>query len=122
MKRTVCALSACLVLVLALTMSSPADAWAERRETSAWVEGGLGIGAVLATLPWGITKTICALGGTLTAGLAYVFTGFNARPARAVLQASLRGDYVITPKHLRGEAPLSFIGRDPQYEPYPYDD
>ena len=72
MKRTVCPLSACLVLILALTMSSPADAWAERRETNVWAESGLGIGAVVATLFWGTTKTICAIGGTLTAGLAYV--------------------------------------------------
>ena len=56
------------------------------------------------------------------AGLAYVLTGFNSRPARAVLQASLRGDYVVTPAHLTGKKPLSFVGRDPRYEPYPYDD
>ena len=120
MKRSVPALAACLVFALA--MSAPGEAFAERRETNVWAEGGLGIAAVVTTLFWGTTKTICALGGTLTAGLAYVFTGFNGRPARAVLQASLRGDYVVTPKHLRGEQPLSFIGRDPQYEPYPYDD
>lgn len=120
MKRTTYALSACLVL--ALTMSSPADAFADSRETNVWAEGGLGIASVAATIVWGIAKTTCALAGTVTAGLAYVFTGFNSRPARAVLQASLRGDYVVSPKHLRGEAPLSFIGRDPQYEPYPYDD
>lgn len=120
MKRTVCALSVCLIL--SLTLLSPAEAFAEDKETSAWAEAGLGVSAVVATFFWGTTKTICAVGGTLTAGLAYVFTGFNGRPARAVLQASLRGDYVITPKHLRGEEPLSFIGRDPQYEPYPYDD
>lgn len=119
MKRTLCVLSACLVL--SITFLSPDVAFAETKEESPWVEGGLGVASVVATLGWGTVKTICALGGSLTAGLAYVFTGFNSRPARAVLQASLRGDYVITPKHLRGEEPLSFIGRDPQYEPYPYD-
>lgn len=110
-----------MCLVLTLSVAAPLDAVAQDRETSAWAEGGLGVASVVSTLLWGTTKTICALGGSLTAGLAYVFTGFNSRPARAVLQASLRGDYVVTPKHLRGEEPLSFIGRDPQYEPYPYD-
>ena len=104
-----------------MALLSPGEASAQDRESSAWAEAGLGVASVVATLFWGTTKTICAVGGTLTAGFAYVFTGFNGRPARAVLQASLRGDYVITPKHLRGEEPLSFIGRDPQYEPYPYD-
>jgi hypothetical protein len=104
-----------------MTLLSPGDALAEDRESSAWAEAGLGVAALLSTVVWGTTKTICAVGGTLTAGLAYVFTGLNSRPARTVLQASLRGDYVVTPKHLRGEEPLSFIGRDPQYEPYPYD-
>jgi hypothetical protein len=29
---------------------------------------------------------------------------------------------VVTPAHLTGKKPLSFVGRDPRYEPYPYDD
>ncbi len=44
-----------------------------------------------------------------------------ARAARPILQASLRGNYVITPEHLRGREPLTFVGRDPRYEPYPYE-
>ena len=119
MKRTLCVLSTCLVL--SLTVLSPLDAFADE-ERSVWSEGGLGVASVVTSVFWGTAKTICAVGGTLTAGLAYLFTGFNRRPARAILQASLRGDYVITPEHLMGERTLTFIGRDPQYEPYPYDD
>jgi len=27
----------------------------------------------------------------------------------------VRGDYVVTPSHLRGERELEFLGRDPNY-------
>jgi hypothetical protein len=118
MKRITCLLAACLVI--SITTLSPADARAE--EQSAWVESGLGIGSVASTFLWGTAKTLFAVGGTLTGGLAYLFTGFNSRAARPIFQASLRGDYVVTPEHLRGRKPLSFIGRDPRYEPYPYEE
>ncbi|MBW2280524.1 MAG: hypothetical protein JRG76_00990 [Deltaproteobacteria bacterium] len=119
MKRSICVLSTCLVL--SLTALSPLDALAAE-ERGAWSEAGLGVASLVTSVFWGTAKTVCAVGGTLTAGFAYLFTGFNERPARAILQASLRGDYVITPNHLTGKQTLTFIGRDPQYEPHPYDD
>ena len=33
----------------------------------------------------------------------------------AVITPAVRGDYVVTPAHLRGERELEFIGRDPDY-------
>jgi len=117
MKRITCLLAACLVI--SITALSPGDARAA--EESAWVESGLGIGSVASTFLWGTAKTIVAVAGSATAGLAYLFTGFNSRAARPILQASLRGDYVVTPDHLRGLKPLTFVGRDPRYEPYPYE-
>jgi hypothetical protein len=32
-----------------------------------------------------------------------------------VITPSVRGDYVITPAVLRGERPLEFFGKDPEY-------
>jgi hypothetical protein len=33
----------------------------------------------------------------------------------AVISPAVRGDYVITPSHLRGEIPIEFIGRRRDY-------
>jgi hypothetical protein len=33
----------------------------------------------------------------------------------AVITPAVRGDYVVTPSHLRGEEHLEFIGRQPDY-------
>jgi len=32
-----------------------------------------------------------------------------------VINTSVRGDYVVTPSHLRGDRPLEFFGRDPEF-------
>jgi hypothetical protein len=34
---------------------------------------------------------------------------------KAVITPSVRGDYVVTPAHIRMEESLEFLGRDPQY-------
>ena len=93
MKRIICLLAACLVI--SVTTLSPDDARAA--EESAWVEGGLGIGSVASTFLWGTAKTVFAVGGTLTGGLAYQGGGLLptfvlvalAPTAAALLQAAL---------------------------------
>ena len=79
-----------------------------------------GLGAFLCTVPWGLVKTGYAVLGGVTGGLAFGLTGGRGDISRAIWQASLRGDYVVTPGNLTGERPLSFVGRDPQRDPYPY--
>ena len=115
MKSTVCVVASCLMVVVLL--AAPRQVVAE---SSVFTEGGMGIASVACTFVWGSAKSLFAVGGGATAGLAYLFTGFNSRAARPILQAALRGDYVVTPEHLRGEKALTFIGRDPQYDPYSY--
>ena len=34
--------------------------------------------------------------------------------AAPIFYASVRGDYVVTPSHLRLEEPLEFVGREPE--------
>ncbi len=77
-------------------------------------EAGMGAGAALASLIYGPAKLIYAGGGSLIAGLAWVFSGGDGAVASPILNAALRGDYVVTPAHLRGERPLEFVGRTPE--------
>jgi hypothetical protein len=106
-------------LALVASLSVPGDAWAEPR--SKWSEAGVGTGAVIATIFYSPAKLIVAVAGTLTAGLAYVLTGFDSQPSNRILNSSLRGDYTVTAANLRGEQPLTFIGRDPEADPYAFE-
>lgn len=81
---------------------------------SMWAEAGIGCGAVLANIIYSPAKVLYAAGGTIISGLAYVFSAGDTSVASPVLNASLRGDYVVTPEHLQGRSDLVFIGRTPR--------
>jgi hypothetical protein len=98
------ALAVCLVIG---TAASPAHADAPGREY------GIGAACVFANLVYAPAKFLYATGGALVAGAAYAFSGGDLDVARPIVDASLRGDYVITPEHLRGERPVEFVGRSP---------
>ena len=102
-----------LVLALGLGLASPAYA----QERPAGNEAGYGALAVLSSLAYAPVKLVYAGLGLIFAGGAYVLTGGDEETPRKLLQRSLRGDYIITPEHLRGERPVIFVGRDPVNEP-----
>ncbi len=74
---------------------------------------GLGIGSVLCSLVYGPLKLVYAGLGAVVAGGAWALAGGDAQVASPILNAAVRGDYVITPGHLEGTQPLEFVGRDP---------
>lgn len=75
---------------------------------------GLGVSSVLLTIPYGLIKVVMATMGGLVGGLTYTFSGFDDRAAQAVWYTSMRGTYVITPGHLRGEEAVRFFGLPPR--------
>jgi len=77
-------------------------------------EAGLGVAAGLISIVYAPAKVLYAAGGGLVAGLAYVLSAGDQDVTEPILTPSLRGDYVVTPAHLRGERPLEFIGREPE--------
>ena len=77
-------------------------------------EAGLGVAAGLISLLYAPAKVLYAAGGGLVAGLAYVVSAGDQQVTDPILTPALRGDYVITPAHLRGERQLEFIGRAPE--------
>jgi hypothetical protein len=108
----------CLLVASGCASTSSADSG--KTDRSAGAEFGLGAGAFICTIPWGILKILYAAGGAVTGSLAFALTGGRKDVARAIWQPSLRGDYVVTPDNLTGREPLSFVGRDPEEGPYPY--
>ncbi len=106
------------VLVLALCTAVPGAASAAQ---SAGSEFLYGTGAVVCSILWGPAKVIYGVLGATVGGLAWVLTGGRNDTARSIMQPALRGDYVVTPENLAGNRPISFVGRDPLTEPYPYE-
>jgi hypothetical protein len=74
---------------------------------------GLGIASFFSSLPYGAIKFAYATFGGIIGGFTYVLTAGNEKAARSVWDTSMRGTYVITPRHLKGEEPVRFFGVPP---------
>lgn len=81
----------------------------ETKETAS--QGGMGAAAGLTSVVYAPLKVAYAAGGSVVAGLAYVLSGGDREVAKPIFDASVRGDYVVTPEHMTGERELEFIGR-----------
>jgi hypothetical protein len=106
------ALFLALLVSIALVLAGTASA-SDRGDMAA--EAGLGLGSVVTSLLYGPVKVVYATGGVIVGGLAFLFSGGDTDVASVVWGPSVRGDYVITPDHLRGERTVEFIGREPDY-------
>jgi hypothetical protein len=71
---------------------------------------GLGASSFFLTIPYGLAKVVYATLGGIIGGFTYALTGGNDRAAKAVWDSSLRGTYVITPDHLKGDKAVRFLG------------
>ena len=96
------------VLVFAL-QSSPA-----RAEDGA-SEAGMGTASAIASLVYGPAKIGYSLLGVVFGGIAWGLSGGDTAVLNAVVSPAIRGDYVITPSHIRGDRSVEFIGRRPDY-------
>lgn len=103
-------------LGLALGLAVPLVAPEPARAENAAKEFGLGVGTVAANLVYGPAKTLYAAGGGLVAGMAWAFSGGDHAVARPIVDASMRGDYVLGLDHLKGEQSIEFVGRSPEQE------
>ena len=88
--------------------------WAKEDSHDTASEAGLGVASVLLSIPYGAVKVAYAILGGITGGFTYALTGGNLKAAEAVWDTSLRGTYIITPEHLRGEKPIRFFGVPPE--------
>lgn len=74
---------------------------------------GLGVASVLISLPYSIGKFAFATMGAVFGGFTYAFSGGNLQAANSVWDTSIRGTYIITPRHLKGEEQVRFFGVPP---------
>jgi hypothetical protein len=99
----------CLAVALAVLIVPASSMAEERMET----EAGFGALAAVSTLLYGPLKIVYATGGLVVGSFAWALSGGDAEVMRAVITPSVRGDYVVTPDHLRGDRTLEFFGREP---------
>lgn len=102
---------------LVAVMSSPL--YAQTADTSSQSaepvgqEAGYGVGAALASVFYIPAKVTYAGLGLLTGGLGYLFSGGRADVANNIIYPAVRGNYVVTPNHLKGTDPIYFVGPAP---------
>jgi len=101
-----------LVGVLAVSLAAaPLPALAGQPQEQSSSGGFAGLGATLCTLVYSPMKISYAASGLVVGSLAWAWSFGNRRVTGPIFRAALRGDYVVTPAHLRGERPLRFTGR-----------
>ena len=101
------ALGPAVALACALALS-PGAARGEEDSTVAYSVGGISAG--LCTLVYTPIKIVYAAGGLVAAPLVYLYSAGNGEATVRVARTSLRGDYVVTPGHLKNDRPLRFFG------------
>jgi len=105
--------SALLTALILAMAAAPTAAWAEMG-SDVPNEGGIGAVAALSTLIYGPVKLAYATLGLLVGGAAWGLSGGDQQVLESIVTPALRGDYVVTPEHIRMERSLEFYGRGPQ--------
>jgi hypothetical protein len=121
MKTQFSTLLACMlvsVLLLAPVGSRAGDQPEQQSPTKeVGTELGWGVGSVLANVFYMPTKVVYAGLGLLTGGLGYLLTAGRGDVANEIIYPAVKGTYVVTPSHLKGEQPVVFIGSSPEEPP-----
>ena len=102
--------AAIAVAVSVVWLGAAGPAAAQQNE-SIGSEAGYGALAALSSLVYAPVKVIYAGGGFLVGGFGWLLSAGDREVWEAIVTPAVRGDYVVTPGHLRGEEPLEFIGR-----------
>jgi hypothetical protein len=101
-----------VVIALALLLGAQPGVAHAQSDAS---EVGYGMLSAVTSLVYAPVKIVYAVGGGVIGGLAWLLSAGDNDVMNAIVTPAVRGDYVVTPTHLRGEQPLEFIGREPGY-------
>ena len=99
--------------VTPLYAQSTAPAPDQPAEQSVTEEAGYGVGSALANVFYIPAKVTYAGLGLLTGGLGFVLSGGRSDVANNIIYPAVRGNYVVTPNHLKGSEPIYFVGAPP---------
>lgn len=106
--------AALLMLVAMIHLALIPAAWAQGKEEgmaeSTGSQAGMGFAAGFLSLVYTPVKIVYAALGGIIGGFAYGLSGGDEKVAKKIWDTSLRGTYVLTPDHLRGDKPVRFLG------------
>ena len=117
MHNTTRARIAALALAIAIGFV-PAAGRADDSGGSGWDNAGLGAASAITSLVYGPVKIATAVTGLVIGPFAWALTAGDSDVMWKVIDTTVRGDYVVTPAHLRGEQTLEFFGRGPEPTEY----
>ena len=98
-------------------MEKDAPPQSQAGEPTSGEDLGYGVGSVLASMFYSPFKITYAGLGLITGGLGFMLSAGNMDVANNIISPAVKGNYVITPRHLKGEEPLIFVGPPPTPEP-----
>lgn len=102
---------AAILIGLAL-VARVAPVWADTSSNESTLEQiGVGTGSVIGSVVYFPLKATFCLGGGLTSLYTSLFVG--PKTTHEVLSVSCRGNWAVSPQHLKGEESLTFIGDVP---------
>ena len=106
------------MLVLALIAAPAASMAGDQPEQQSptkevGTELGWGVGTVVANVFYMPTKVAYAGLGLLAGGLGYLPTAGRGDVANEIIYPAVKGTYVVTTSHLKGEQPVVFVGPSP---------
>lgn len=71
----------------------------------------MGASCLVVGVPYTAFKLAFAGLGAIFGTFTYALSGGNSEAAQKVWDTSLRGTYIITPEHLKGQKRVEFVGR-----------
>jgi hypothetical protein len=86
----------------------------QQEPSSAWITAGTSLASLAGSLFYAPAKILYASLGAVVGFSAYALTDGRQDVLTIILSRTIRGDYIITPEHLRGERTLAFIGPHPE--------
>ncbi|MFQ5457347.1 MAG: hypothetical protein ACE5FC_02680 [Myxococcota bacterium] len=110
--RTVAAFGLALALVFAPALPALASGGGAGtiQPQSTWKQAGLGILSIASNVLYAPAKIIYGGLGLATGSMGWLLTGGDSEVSSRVFTPSLRGTYVLTPRHLTGDDPIHFVG------------
>ena len=109
-----------LCLLVAITSlpvhAQTTDSADQATEPGVGEEAGYGLGSALANVFYIPAKVTYAGLGLITGGLGFVLSGGRPEVANNIIYPAVRGNYVVTPSHLKGTEPIYFVGAPPLEE------
>lgn len=105
--------------ILSAAEAAPDAQLPAQAEPSAGEDLGYGVGSVLASIFYSPLKITYAGLGLITGGVGFVLSAGNPDVANNIIYPAVKGNYVITPNHLKGTEPVIFIGPAAPNNSYP---